>query len=714
MLEEKHKVPLGRMFGLRLGSEAVGQLGFVGQMFGENLRVSLLGPALPLATGIASVTLDRAFFILSGGLVSVTGLIVLLIVFPMSRSLSLYAALLTTAFVALIFAAIVALRRRWPICSGPAQVVGRIRYFQGWIERERSLIQEIEDKLLDFYHQTPGAFWASLALNLATHGAAILEVYLTLRLMGARISPVTPLAVEALTKLVNVAGAFNPGNVGTYEGGNMLIAKMFGLTAAAGLTLGLARRVRAIFWAAIGGLCLVTLSKPKTRSSSAQPQTQGGGGSHIAVILANDLVRGTLSSTLSCVGSVPILLRAILGAQKAGARRIVIILDKEAKSSLVRHLQSTQRLPACVEWFELETVGTSFTSLLGPIIGIGDSTVALMSGDTTYNPSLHRRVAEWNGVGDALALRTGTAPVGMYALSRTVAQDLANSQAAIRSLEEFDAYLASRYSVETEQVEGSKWQHVSNMQERLAAEQKLDSWLVKPTDGIFARMNRKVSIPISRQLIKFPITPNMVSLFTLGVSFMAGFYFALGGYWNCLIGAVLSVFASILDGSDGEVARLKLQESDFGCWLETVCDQLYYLMVFAGITVGLIRGSGARSYLVWGVMFLIGGILSFLITGLQRRRLTNGRPEQLLGIWQSQAERRRSNPFLYLGRHTEFIIRRCFLPYLILFFALFNITNVLLILAALGANVVWPIALFSYFNFSSSRQPVAAASTVSA
>src|SRR4051794_23964660 len=41
-----------------------------------------------------------------------------------------------------------------------------------------------------------------------------------------------------------------------------------------------------------------------------------------------------------------------------------------------------------------------------------------------------------------------------------------------------------------------------------------------------------------------------------------------------LIGAVLSVSASILDGCDGEVARLKLMESDFGCWLETVCDYL--------------------------------------------------------------------------------------------------------------------------------------------
>ena len=71
---------------------------------------------------------------------------------------------------------------------------------------------------------------------------------------------------------------------------------------------------------------------------------------------------------------------------------------------------------------------------------------------------------------------------------------------------------------------------------------------VQATDGVFARMNRKVSIPISRQLIKFPITPNMVSLFTLGVSFSAGAFFALGGRGNMLVGAILSVFASILDG----------------------------------------------------------------------------------------------------------------------------------------------------------------------
>ena len=93
-------------------------------------------------------------------------------------------------------------------------------------------------------------------------------------------------------------------------------------------------------------------------------------------------------------------------------------------------------------------------------------------------------------------------------------------------------------------------------------------------------------------------------------------------------------------------------------------------------------------------------IASFLTIGLQRQQLTSGRPEQYLGIWQTQADSRPSNPLLYVGRNFEFVIRRCFLPYALLFFALLNITKVAFILSAIGANVVWPIALYSYRTFA--------------
>jgi phosphatidylglycerophosphate synthase len=585
------------------------------------------------------------------------------------------------------------------------------------MERKRSVIHSVEGKLLDFCHHRPRAFWGSFALNLVCQGAAVLEVYLILRLMGVPVSVFVALAAEALTKLVNVAGMFNPGNIGTYEGGNMLIGRMLGMSATTGLTLAFARRFRGIFWAAAGAVCLLVLSRAKKRDSSdnitpsavpatknVQPPTNGGEPahrSHVVVILANGSDgRGGFGTTRPQVGALPVLLRAILGARKAGAARIAVATQPETGRSLRLELLRTGRLPESIEWFELGPGETSLPSLLTQLLDERASHVVLVDGDRTYHPSLQQRAGDWNGEG-ALAMVTDGQLAGVYAFSRSAATDLAaHGPASAGSLEELDEWFSSTHTVERLIVPGDKWQRILTPQDRLLAERKLDAWLVKPTDGIFARMNRRVSIPISRQIIRFPITPNMVSLFTLGVSFLSGLYFAFGGYRNMLIGALLGLFASILDGCDGEVARLKLQESAFGCWLETICDYLYYLFMFAGMTVGLLRTSGTRAYLVWGVLLLCGALASFLVTGWQRHRLAAERPEQLLGIWHAQAARRRSNPLLYLGRHTEFIVRRCFLPYAILFFALLNITNVAFILAALGANLVWSIALYSHFRFS--------------
>ena len=249
-------------------------------------------------------------------------------------------------------------------------------------------------------------------------------------------------------------------------------------------------------------------------------------------------------------------------------------------------------------------------------------------------------------------------------------------------------------------VSSDLWQRVRTPEGRLEAEHKLDCWLVKPTDGIFARMNRRVSIPISRQLIKFPITPNMVSLFTLGVSLASGVYFGLGGYWNTLFAAVLSVWASILDGCDGEVARLKLQASAFGCWLETMCDYLYYLFIFAGMAIGLARSTGKSVFLVWGGALISGAVITFVVASLGRQRLSGKHPEQYLAVWQKKAESRAANPIIYLGRQLEFIIRRCFMPYAILAFALMNLIEVPVCVGAIGANIAWMVSLYTHRAFS--------------
>jgi len=326
-----------------------------------------------------------------------------------------------------------------------------------------------------------------------------------------------------------------------------------------------------------------------------------------------------------------------------------------------------------------------------------------IAADRTYHPSLHRRAAEWTGE-EVLTFTSEGRPVGICSLTAKQAASVAErSRTGIVTVDELHWRLTAAGAVVCKSVSPDQWQRVDSQQERVLAERKLDRWLVKPTDGVFARMNRKVSIPISRQLIKFPITPNAVSLFTLGVSLLAGVLFAFGDRWNMLLGAILSVFASILDGSDGEVARLKMQESAFGCWLETVCDYLYYVFIFAGMFIGLLRRGPV--YHIWGALLFFGAIASFVTTAAQRRKMAGARPEQYLSLWQAEASKRRSNPFLYLARHTEFLIRRCCMPYLFLGFALFGATYLAFIGAAVASNIVWPIALYSYFTLVPIRAP---------
>src|SRR5260370_23407566 len=145
-----------------------------------------------------------------------------------------------------------AVRKRWPVLSWSARIISRVLSLKNWMEKRYLLVQSVESALFDFHHKTPGAFWASFSLNLAAQCLAVSEVCLILWLMGVKMGFFSALVIEALTKLVNVLGNFNPGNIGTYEGGTMLIGKMFGLTSPPAFPFQLSPRFALFFWTAVG------------------------------------------------------------------------------------------------------------------------------------------------------------------------------------------------------------------------------------------------------------------------------------------------------------------------------------------------------------------------------------------------------------------------------------------------------------------------------
>jgi Lysylphosphatidylglycerol synthase TM region len=262
--DHKQKISFPRMLGLRLGAEAAGQLGIVGQTFGDSIRLSRLSPEIPRANGIASMTLDRGLYIATGIIVLIVGLVAALPMLSHSRVLRLYASLSVLVLIAFLLVMLLAVRKRWPVISGAARFFARAPFLKKWIEKRLALIESVEKTLLDLHHNTPRVFWASFLLNLASHCMSVMEICLVLWLMGVKFGVFSALVVEAMTKLLSVVGNINPGNFGTFEGGNMLIGKMFGLTGATGLALGLARRLRGFFWGAVGGICLLILTDQET------------------------------------------------------------------------------------------------------------------------------------------------------------------------------------------------------------------------------------------------------------------------------------------------------------------------------------------------------------------------------------------------------------------------------------------------------------------
>ena len=120
-------------------------------------------------------------------------------------------------------------------------------------------------------------------------------------------------------------------------------------------------------------------------------------------------------------------------------------------------------------------------------------------------------------------------------------------------------------------------------------------------------VNSIFSIKISSLLVKTFLTPNQITILGLFIGLASGILFAQGNYWNTLIGGVLLSITAILDCCDGDVARLKFMESDFGENLDTACDNIINIFIFIGIMLGVARYDGLIQALIPFALLMFGG-----------------------------------------------------------------------------------------------------------
>ncbi len=171
--------------------------------------------------------------------------------------------------------------------------------------------------------------------------------------------------------------------------------------------------------------------------------------------------------------------------------------------------------------------------------------------------------------------------------------------------------LASEGLANAIDIDGQFWIDVDDPEAFERAENALMANMRgKVNDGPVARfLNRPLSIWISRRLVNYSITPNQISLVSFLFSMLAAGLFALGGYFALFLGGVVGQFASVIDGCDGEVARLKFQTSDYGKWLDAVLDRYADAFLLFGLTWHAHTDRTEGIVLFVGFLAIIGSFL---------------------------------------------------------------------------------------------------------
>ena len=220
-----------------------------------------------------------------------------------------------------------------------------------------------------------------------------------------------------------------------------------------------------------------------------------------------------------------------------------------------------------------------------------------------------------------------------------------------------------------------------------AAERRLLKSLVKDTDGFMARhVERPISLQISRALAATAITPNQMSLISIAVGICGGPFFLSSRPLMQTIGALLFLAHSILDGCDGELARLKFQQSRWGGVLDFWGDNVVHIVIFACMAIGWSLASGSPWPLALGAGAVFGtlGAAGFVYWRLMRMK--DGADTLFTSV--------SDGPDHPLTRLLDSASRRDFI-YLVILLALFGRSSWFLVMAGIGAPIYFFLVLFA-------------------
>ena len=262
-VKTKRNLSLLRLLRIMLVGEALNDASPAGPFVGDSVRVWVASQHMSAEDSATSVTVERLIYSFSVVLFLLGGVVLLLLKIAVPGKARLVTLGLIPGLLLALLVPYLIIRRRCLVAGKVLDLWKGSGIGLGLLRRYEHRIRAFETSIHDFFLGQRTLFLTVLSINLVTHLVGIGEAYFILKATGTQISMLTAFLVESANRAAQMICTFVPFGLGVEEGtaGAAMHALGYGVTA--GVSLGIIRKIRTVFWIAVGLLLGTQYALPK-------------------------------------------------------------------------------------------------------------------------------------------------------------------------------------------------------------------------------------------------------------------------------------------------------------------------------------------------------------------------------------------------------------------------------------------------------------------
>lgn len=249
-----HKTSFLNIFRLKIISEAVNMVAPAANIGGDSVRAFMMKSEIPLDEGIPGVMIDKTIDYIARMLFIAAGLIITIAYIDIPRDwITASIICLATIFISNTILVMVQIKG----LSGPLIKFSRIiPPLKRFLESKKDKLGSVDSNVKNFYTTKKGRIALATLFHIGGRILGVWEIYYILNLLNIPVSFLDSFFIASIANIVQSMFFLIPGQWGVSESVQGMLLDILGFTTSAGISLGIIRRIRRIFYMGLGMIFL--------------------------------------------------------------------------------------------------------------------------------------------------------------------------------------------------------------------------------------------------------------------------------------------------------------------------------------------------------------------------------------------------------------------------------------------------------------------------